>query len=404
MIWTISWRNIWRNKKRSGILLAAIASGLWAGLLTVGIFNGMVEQMVRSAINTRTSHVQIHAPGFVEHPDVVSTIPDGETVLARVRAADHVSSAVGRSVVPGMGSSATTGTAVVLRGIDVEAETGVSDVHSSIVEGSYFDTNGRNECVLGHKLAEKLNLTLGGKIIINAQAPDGSITGGAFRIVGIYRTVATQFDKTAVFARAADVDRTFELGGEIHEIALMADDIRTVPLLTKQLAASFPDLDVRSWDELVPEVGMMTSMSQQMNSILMVIIMLALIFGITNTMLMGVLERIRELGVLMALGMRPRSVFSMIVIETIALSALGGTAGIAAGAVTITLLSKSGIDLSIVATGLESFGMASRLYPSLAPAQYAMVAALVIATAVVGSLYPGVKAARLQPMEALRTY
>jgi putative ABC transport system permease protein len=404
MIWTISWRNIWRNKKRSGVLLAAIASGLWAGLLTVGMFNGMTEQMVRTAINTRTSHVQLHAPGFVEHPDVVSTIPNGSAVLARVRAAEHVARASGRSVVPGMGSSATTGMAVVLRGIDVEAESGVTDVHKQMVEGAYFGSGTRNECVLGQKLAEKLSLGVGDKIIITAQAPDGSITGGAFRIVGLYRTVTTQFDQTMVFGHAADVDRTFDLNGAIHEIALMADDLKEVPTLTKQLAADFPSLDVRSWDQLEPEMGMMTSMSQQMNAVIMVIIMLALVFGITNTMLMGVLERIRELGVLMALGMKPRLVFSMIVVESIALSALGWAIGMTAGAVSIGLLSRTGINLSIVAAGLESFGMASRLYPSLAPAQYVMVAALVVATAMAGSLYPGVKAARLHPMEALRTY
>ena len=256
----------------------------------------------------------------------------------------------------------------------------------------------------GPALAEKLGLSVGGKIIVNAQAPDGSITGGAFRIVGLYRTVATQFDKTVVFARAEDVDRIFGLGGAVHEIALLADDAAAVTALTQQLAGSFPDLDVRSWDELEPEVGMMTAMSQQMNGILMVIIMLALVFGITNTMLMGVLERIRELGVLMSLGMKPRSVFSMVVVETIALSALGGAIGIATGAASIQLLSRAGINLSIVATGLESFGMDSRLYPTLAPVQYAMVAALVIATAVVGAVYPGLKAARLEPLEALRTY
>ena len=404
MIWTISWRNIWRNKKRSGVLLVAIASGLWAGLLTVGIFNGMAEQMVRTAITTRTAHVQIHAPGFVDHPDVASTIPDGKNVLALVRAADGVARAVGRSVVPGMGSSATSGTAIVLRGIGPEDEAGISTIHQRIVAGSYFRSGKRNECVIGQELAEKLGLGVGGKIIVNAQAPDGSITGGAFRIVGLYRTVDTQFDKTAVFARATDVDRTFVLGGAIHEIALMADDATEVPRLTERLAASVPNLDVQSWSELEPEVDMMTAMSRQMNSIFMVIIMLALVFGITNTMLMGVLERIRELGVLMSLGMRPRSVFSMIVVESIALSALGGAVGIATGAASIRLLSRAGINLSIVATGLESYGMDSRLYPTLSPAQYLTVAALVIVTAVVGSLYPGLKAARLEPMEALRTY
>jgi putative ABC transport system permease protein len=400
----MSWRNIWRNKKRSGILLVAITFGLWAGLLTTGIFNGMAAQMVRAAIDTRTAHIQIHTAGFVAHREITAVLPDGEALLRQVRSIQGVARVAARSVVPGMGSSASSGTDVLLYGIDPQAETGISDIHEKIVDGDYFGGTARHPCVIGQRLAEKLGLRVGSKLIINGQASDGTLTGSAFRIVGVFKTVSSEFDRVTVFARAEDVDRDFLLNGAIHEIAVRAGSLQEVGQLRDRLAAALPRVEVDTWDELEPEVGVMTAMSQQMSFILMIIIMIALVFAITNTMLMGVLERIRELGVLISLGMRRRTVFSMIMIETIMLSTLGGMLGIITGSASIAVLGRSGIDLSIVATGLEAAGMDSMLFPELPLAGYFVVGLLVLVTAVLGAIYPGLKAVRLDPVEAIRTY
>lgn len=404
MIWTIAWRNIWRNRKRSGILLAAIAFGLWAGLLTTGMFNGMSAQMVRSAIETRTAHIEIHARGFVEHPAIGNAIPNGAAALASVRAMEGVTEAVGRAVVPSMASSAATGTGVALYGVDPEAEAAISTVHRKIVAGDYLGPEGRNACVIGRALADKLKLEVGGKIVIQAQAPDGTIAGGAFRIVGLFKTVSLEFDKTVVFARTEDVDRIFGLGGAIHEIAVLTNGLTDVAPLRDRLETRFPKLDVETWDELEPEVHLLDSTGQQMSEILMTLIMVALVFGITNTMLMGVLERTRELGVLISLGMRQRLIFGMIMIETIVLSGLGGLAGAALGGATVAALGRVGIDLGIIATGLASAGVESTLYPRLIGSEYPFVALLVIVTAALGAVYPSVKASRLDPVSAMRTY
>lgn len=404
MIWKIAWRNIWRNKKRSGVLLAAIAFGLWAGLVTSGMFNGMSTQMIRSAIDTRTSHIQLHAKGFLDHPEVGVVIPDGAKVLSRVKATTGVEHAAGRAVVPGMASSATTGAGIMLYGVVPGDETALTSVSQKIVDGSYLGQNRHNTCVVGQELADKLGLKVGSKVVVQGQALDGSIAGGAFRIVGLFKTVSLGFDKTAVFAPAADVDRVFGLGGAIHEIAVRANALADVGPLSDRLAADFPKLDVERWDQLEPELSLLTSSSNQMSRILMVLIMIALAFGITNTMLMSVLERTRELGVLASLGMRQNLLFEMIMIETVALSVMGGAAGAALGGASIAALGRTGINLSIVATGLASAGIESVLYPSLTGAEYPVVGLLVFATAVLGAVYPGIKASRLSPVRAMRTY
>jgi putative ABC transport system permease protein len=404
VIWLIAWRNIWRNRKRSGILLAAIAFGLWAGLLTIAVLNGMSEQMIRSAIDTRTAHLQIHAPGFVAHPEVTLVIPDGEDVLDEVKRAEGVARAVGRSAVPAMGSSAATGAGVMLYGVDPSAESAISSVPRKIVEGRYLSPADRNGCVIGRELADKLKLAVGDKIVVQAQTPGGTIAGGAFRIVGLMRTVSLDFDRTTVFARLEDVDRIFDLGGAIHEIAVLADDIALVPALRGRLANEFPKLDVETWEQLEPEVSVLTETSNQMGRVLMVLIMIALVFGVTNTMLMAVLERTRELGVLISLGMRQGLVFAMIMIETVVLSCIGGAVGAAAAGASVAALGRFGLNLGAIATGLASAGIESVLYPRLTVGAYPVVGALVLATAVLGAVYPSLRASRLSPVRAMRTY
>jgi putative ABC transport system permease protein len=404
VIWTIAWRNIWRNKKRSGVLLVAIAFGLWAGLLTSGLLNGMAVQMSRSTINERTAHIQIHAPGFMEHPEIGTIIPNGAEVLAKTRATQNVAEAAGRAVVPSMGSSATTGAGITLYGIDPDVEARIFTIDKKIVKGRYLDKDDRNGCLVGAELADKLKLDVGNKIVVQAQALDGTLSGGAFRIVGIYRTVSSSYDKVSVFARTEDVDRTFSLGGAIQEIVIRADTLPEVPTLTAALATAFPSLDVEPWNKIEPEVELLTSSSAQMGRILLVLIMLALVFGITNTMLMGVLERTRELGVLVSLGMKQRLVFGMIMIETVMLSVVGGALGAAAGGGSVALLGKVGLNLGVIATGMAAAGVESVLYPQLAGAEYAIVGFLVLGTALLGAIYPSIKASRLSPVRAMRTY
>ncbi len=404
MIVQLSWRNVWRNKKRSVTLLVSIALGLWAGILVMALFIGMTDQMVRSAIGSRLGHIQVHSEGFIAHQEIGLVIPDGMNVLDEIRKEPGVVEAAGRSIVTGMASSAATGTGVELYGIIPGDERKLTDIHDHIVEGSYFDTDTRNPCVIGSRLAKKLNLELGQKIIVTAQALDGDIAGGAFRIVGLYETVNSTFDKTAVFAAQEDVDRLFGLGGNIHEIALRTKGLDSVGPVQSKLQGELPDLDVENWKQIEPEVGMMTDMSKQMSNIFMVIVLLAMIFGITNTMLMAVLERIHELGVLTALGMKHRVVFIMIMLEAVFLSLIGGVIGLMMGYISVQTLAKTGLDLSIVSQGLAAMGADSIIYPAWRAYDYLTIGVMVVITALVAAVYPGIRAARLNPVEAIRKY
>ncbi len=404
MIATIAWRNIWRNTRRSGILIAAISFGIWAGVLEMAFMNGMANQQVEAAIRTRTSHLQIHAPGFRAHRDITRFIPAGDSVLAEVRRLPRVESAAGRIVLSAMASSATTARGVLVYGVDPAAEQRVTDLSQRIVQGRYFGTDRRNAAVVGQRLAEKLGVELGHKIVITGQGGDGEISAGAFRIVGIFKTANSAFDETSVFVQRGDLARSFALGGELHEIAVNVRDVGEIDRVADTLHRDFPSLDVATWRDISPEVALTESSTRQTNYISFVVILIALVFGVMNTMLMGVMERTRELGVVIALGMRPGPVFAMVLVEAILLSIIGGLTGIAISAGSVAILAHTGIDLSFASSGLAAFGMDTMVYPVMPPMDYAWVALLVIGTSILASLYPGVKAVRLDPIRAIRTY
>jgi ABC-type lipoprotein release transport system permease subunit len=404
MLILIAWRNIWRNKKRSVILLSAIGFGIWAGVFSMGLMNGMYAQMVSTGISTRLGHLQIHTPSFRERPEVTRTIPDGPAVLEQVSRRELVQAVTGRAVISGMASSPQTASAVMVLGIDPAADARVFNVNEQVREGTWFRTDRHNPVVIGAKLAERLDVELGNKVVLQGQAADGSIGAGAFRIAGIFRTPSSTFDEMTVFARREDIQRIFGLDRAIHEIVLRLEVFDDIPSVQQTLRQAYPDLAVETWKELAPELAVTTDLGDQMLYVFMIIILLALVFGITNTMLMGVLERIRELGVLKALGMKGGRMFAMILLETFALSLVGGMVGIAAGAGTIGLFARLGIDLSVVSEGLAEFGMGNIIYPVLAWMSYLHVTGLVILTALLSAVYPGVKAVRLDPVQAIRTY
>lgn len=403
MILAIAWRNVWRNWKRSAILLAAIAFGIWAGLFTMGITEGMYAQMIDTAVTTRLGHVQVHEEGYLERSDTFLMIDHPDSVLRRVRNHPHVRAAAARALIHGMASSAATTGGVTIHGVHPDAERAVTRVPESLVEGEWFGTETRNPIVLGSELADRLELRLGNRMVLQAEAADSTLAAGAFRLVGIFRTPSSQFDETSVFARYEDIDRIFELEGGAHEIMIVADRLERAPEVADSLAAVLPGLDVKDWKEISPALAITADMGDEMLYLLMVIILLALVFGITNTMLMAILERVRELGVLMAVGMKQGRVFAMVILETLLLSIVGGALGMLLGWATIAITGHVGINLASVSEGLSSFGVSSVLYPTLPTAAYPKVAGLIILTALISAVYPGIKAVRLQPVDAIRT-
>jgi len=403
MIFSVAWRNIWRNKIRSLVVIAAVAIGLYAGVWSSAFMKGMLVQRINKVINTELSNIQIHNPEFRKTSEFSNYIPNGNSLAEEIRNVEHVTGVSNRMVVQSMVSSAETASGVVIMGIDPEQESKVTNLHSKIIDGAYFEGISKNPVVIGKKLAEKLNVKVRSKIVITAQDLDNNIMSGAFRVAGIYYTNNNMYDESHIFVRHSDIHKlTLFPEGAGHEIAISLDDNEFLISAQAQISEMAMGLEVLNWKELSPEMSYMTESMDLYMYIFIIIILLALLFGIINTMLMVVMERTKEIGMLMAIGMHKARIFSMIILESIMLSLVGGVIGIFLGAAVSTIRANHPIDLSRWAAGYEALGYDSFVYLDLQPDLLVNVAIMVILTGVVAALYPAYKALRNDPADALR--
>lgn len=404
MIFMLAWKNVWRNKKRSLIILTAIALGLGCGLFASGVMYGMWDSTVNAAIDRDLSHIQIHSENFKKENLIENFIPDGIELKSQIEKINGVKAVSVRTIIEGMAASATSSSGIEIKGIIPEEEQRVTSVAASIKEGKYFEGVNRNPVVIGRELAKKLDLKLRSKIVLSFQAPDGNIIYAAFRIAGIFETESSVFDKSNVFVRQQDL---FSLIGSkpiVHEIAVRLTTVQIMDQVVNKLKDKYRDLSVETWQQLAPELSISYETLDFELNIFLGIILFALLFGITNTMLMSVVERMRELGVLMAVGMKRIRVFTLIIFETILLSITGGIIGMILGAFSIWITAQKGINLSLFAQGLSSYGISSHLFPTLPVSYYPVLFIMIIVTAVASAVYPAIKAVKLNPAAAIRMY
>ncbi len=228
--------------------------------------------------------------------------------------------------------------------------------------------------------------------------------GARFRISGIYDITNSMVEANQVFVRNSDLKRLAAIdSNEFHQILVRIDDLTNTEEITTAIRNKLPGKEVLNWKEIQPDLAMLTDYVHQIYALFMGIILAALAFGIVNTMLMVVLERTKELGMLTAIGMNKRKVFSMIMLESVFLSIIGGIAGMFTGWIVILLTARNGINFLKYAEGLEAFGYSAHLFPEISFGFFIMVTVLIIFTGILSSVYPAMKALRLNPVEAIRT-
>ena len=369
----------------------------------LGFMNGFMISYINGAIEHEVSHIQIHEPEFKEDYNIRFTIPDGLSIASDLAEDERIQAVSPRSITNGMISSPRKASGVKIYGIMPGMESRVTRHDSLITDGTYFNSDLKNPIVIGQELAEDLKVKLNNKVVITFQDEQNNLVAGAFRVAGLLETTSPAINKATAYVKLEDLNRVAGIGDGVHEIAIFLDNPETEDAVLADIRSSHPDLLVESWRTIAPELELFLSMTDSFLWVLIGIIMIALVFGIINTMLMAVLERYRELGMLMAIGMNKTRVFLMIVIETIFLSLVGGPLGILLGLLTMHLTGIHGIDLSAYSQGLREFGYSSILYPYIENSTYFYVAIIVVFTALIGALYPAYKAIKLNPTEALHT-
>lgn len=402
MLIKIAGRNIWRSKKRSLIIMTAVSIGLWAGIFMMAFYNGMIEQRINTAISSELSHIQLHHLEFRKEYDIKQYLPEGPKMLQKIIKDSLVKTAAGRIIIKGMIASASGSSGIAINGVMPEQENKLTNLSEKIIAGNYFNAKKTNQIILSEKLRKKLKLSLNKKAILTFQDKEGNLASAAFRIAAVYKTINSPYDNSNVFVKISDIDSLAGIPNTFNEIALLLKSSKTLDESTKKLNRNFPNIEIKNWKEIAPELGLTISVGDQMVYIFMGIILMALAFGIVNTMMMAVLERTREIGMLLALGMNKFKIFMMILFETFFLILAGCPVGILLAFGTIGITQQTGIDFSRYSEVYSSFGYSSVIYPSLTLIQLKMVLLLVVCTAFISALFPARRALKLNPAASLK--
>jgi ABC-type lipoprotein release transport system permease subunit len=403
MLFQVAWRNIWRNKGRSLVVISSISIGIWAGIFILSFAWGLYKNNIDESVYRQLSHIQIHHPTFGEENDSKFTITNTDEKLKQFQSDNRIASVSSRVISKGMITSPTTASGVKIYGINPTSEVTQIRLNEYVSEGTYFESGKENEILIGAKLAKKLKVKLKSKVVLTFTNTESEIISGAFRIGGIYRSKNISLDEVNVYVQQKHLQELLELKpSESNEIAILVKDENQLDTIIKFSSGVVPKGKVEDWKDLSPELSMIIESFNLYTYIISGIILLALTFGIINTMLMSVLERIRELGMLMAIGLNKRKIFIMIMLETFYLTLIGTPIGLLIGWLTVTILGKTGINLSMFSEGLASYGFSSIIYPALDQDKYVIIATMCLITAILSAIYPAYKALQLNPSEAIR--
>jgi ABC-type lipoprotein release transport system permease subunit len=385
------------------VVIGAIIVGVWSVIFLLGMVYGMAKSYVDNAIQKETSHIQIHHPDFPNEKESKYYIENADQVIKTIETIPAVRATTMRSLSNVMIGSSRGNRGIKVNGIMPEREKDITGMGEAIVEGEYLDDSGKSQILLSTSLADKLKVKLRSKVVLTFQTVEGEIIAGAFRVKGLFDTNNDLYDNAVAFVHIDALNRLLGKEGIGHETMVYLNDIEDLDSTMVQLKSMFPDKLVESYKEISPEMELFEEQIGMAGRVYMVIFMLALIFGIINTMLMAVLERVRELGMLMAVGMNKIRVFFMIVLETIMLGFVGAPIGILFGWLMTIYFNNKGINLVMFAEeGMQQFGMSSFIYPEVAAQEYFILAFAVFITALLASLYPAYKAITLKPVEAIR--
>ena len=404
MHWQVAWRNIWRNPRRTAVILTAIIIGVWSMVFLGALMQGMLTAMVENGIATLTGDAQIHKQGYRSDPVVENSMTEPDEVaaaLARLLPADAKWTA--RIRVGAVANNARHSSGLTMVGVDPEREAEISFIGpEAIVEGRWLDDDDEHGIVVGKSLTDKFETKLGHKLLLMSQDTNKEIASRSFRIVGIFRAEFESTEKQFAFVTRPAAEEMLGLDGAFSEICISIEDHYAAKDIADKLKAALPETyEINTWRELSPILDAYLELNNIFVYIWYLVVFIAMGFGIVNTTLMAVFERMREFGLLKALGMKPWWIIREVLLESFFLLLLGIAAGNALGLLSSWALSGAGIDLSAMAAGVEFAGMPRIIYPAVQGKDILAANLVVLVLGLMVSLYPASKAARFTPVEAL---
>ena len=402
----IAWRNVTRNLRRTLITLAAIACGLASVVVFFGFTDGFHAQWIENSVKIYSGHISIFAQHYRDEFNLNRSISDVDFVTRVAAEQNSLAAFTTRVHVSGLPSTAESSTTVLIRGIDTRRENSITELDQRIIDGEFLEAEGKRGILLGHSLAKRLNAELGDKVVLMVQASDGSIGAELFRLRGIFRLGSVDLDQLLAVISIRDAQELAVLGGKVTETVLIIDSPDKVLPVANQLNEQLlpAGYQAQTWQELLPQAKEMIDLSRVFLYVILLIVLVVVALGILNTMLMSIMERTREFGIMMALGTRPTQIVSLVMLESTFLGVVGVTLGILIGTSINASFAIRGFDLTNFAGAMDLMSSLSPIiYPKTDPGNVALASVAAFVTTLLVSIYPAVRAARLIPVVAIRS-
>lgn len=396
---SLAWRNLWRNPRRTGLVLVAVAVGIWSMVAFTALLQAWNRSSLDATLKDLTGQGQIHVQGYLDNPGPDFRMKPPAADLATILDGPEVAHWAPRINVPAALQSAYETMPVSLVGIDPAREYGLSFIPDAVHDGAYLTDNQANGILLGRKLAKRLKTRVGQRVVLMSQSANGSLAERGFKVVGIY-SAAPQVEDQDVFIAIGQAQSMLAMDKDMTGITFDLKDISGLDAFIAKLHAAAPKLDIQSWATLRPMAHSMNQLMQGFIEIWIIIMFVLMAFGIVNTLQMSLHERVRELALFQALGLRPRLIFTQVMFETAIEILLGIVIGSALAALTI-LAFHNGLNLGFLAQGAQWLGAGRVLYPQLDWHETVNIGLIVFGLGLLTCFYPVWRIIRKVPVQAI---
>ena len=400
----ISWRNLWRNRRRTVVTLLAIVFATFLFVFTRGMQFGTYAATIRMTAEQFSGYLQIQHPDYLNNPGLHKSFPLTRRLIDPIRKLPMVTGFAPRLYAEGLAGLNHNAVGLTLMGIDPVLEKTVTQLHSKIKKGRFLTSASRQEVVLGETLLKNLGGNIGDHIVVLSQGFDGSLGNMKFTIVGAIKTGSRELDQYTAIMGLKDLQELLSMDNRIHAIVIHLQHLRHLPETRQRLQmVLFPDLVVRSWDEVLPDLKQSIELDNVGGLLFLIILVIVVAFGILNTLLMSVTERFREFGVLLSLGLSNLRLAQIVLLESLYMTTMGIAIGLLLGYAANYFVVLHPIPLGEkLATISQEYGFAPKIYSTVEPWIFIQSFQYIFLIALLATLYPIYKVMKLEPLKGIR--
>lgn len=402
----LAWRNLWRQRRRTGIIIVAMGLGLALMMFYDGLVAGFDQAIYGNAIKVLGGNLQVHAVGYRVSASLTPLIPlsEDQRIFEHARTHPRVEAAARRLVTAGLASNREGAFAVNIIGVEPQIEATINLAWKNLVDGRPIQEGDQDAVFLGKGLAQAMNIKASDRIVLVGRTPDDRMRRRTLTVVGVYSLGLPEVEKRTVYIPLSEAQMLYDLRGQVTEIAIFLKQLGEEELVKQDLMASFPNVEIDTWQTYFPELETTLSTKAAVMNVFSVVILLIAAIGVLNLLLMAVYERQREIGILAALGFRPNQISLLFILEGALYGICGVVIGVALGLLINGVLRIVGLDFSAYANVTEYMALVGgRVYPDWGLGNFLPRALTVAIIATLAAFYPAHEASRREPATALHT-